>query len=114
MTRNARRRSLLCEYASVHCYSTSWLIEIDLNTGIGNPITQLGSLDVRGLAFSADDELFAISNPNLPIYELFKLDVQTGQHTLVGSSGSSPIQGLDFALKRYALWLGFRGWVGYY
>ena len=76
----------------------SFLIEIDLKTGLGNPVTQFGSLNVRGLAFSTEDELFAISEANLPIYELFKLDLETGQQTLVGNAGFSPIQGLDFAL----------------
>ena len=75
------------------------LVEINPETGSGSIVTQFENLDVRGLAFSPTDELFAISNLDLPANGanlLIKLDVETEQATSVGRTVGG-IAGLDFS-----------------
>ena len=76
------------------------LIKIELATGLGQIVTPVESSDIRGLAFSLEDELFGIRLFSGPAAgdDLYKLDSQTGQQTFVGSTiGFTTIEGLDFA-----------------
>ncbi|MBE9061876.1 hypothetical protein [cf. Phormidesmis sp. LEGE 11477] len=74
------------------------LVKIDPETGVGVSNTQFGVGDVRALAFSNADELFAISQPPSSAFELFELNIETGQQTLINRIiGANAVQGLDFA-----------------
>ena len=86
------------------------LVEIDPETGSGSIVTQFENLDVRGLAFSPTDELFAISELTVPTYLLIKLDVETEQATSVGRTDRG-ISGLDFSPKGMLYGWGFNGLV---
>jgi hypothetical protein len=81
------------------------LITIDPNTGAGTVVSTLnfGSVvpDVRGLAFSPADVLFAINNTG-PIGEanpdeLYHVDVATGIGTLIGPTGRHGLQSIAFS-----------------
>ena len=86
------------------------LVEIDPETGSGSIVTQFENLDVRGLAFSPTDELFAISELTVPTYLLIKLDVETEQATSVGRTDRG-ISGLDFSPEGMLYGWGFNGLV---
>ncbi len=73
------------------------LLTIDPVTGAGTVVTAI-SVDVRGLAFSANDTLFAIVDPGTGLIdELHELNPVTGQSTMLGLTGFVSVQGLDFA-----------------
>ncbi len=73
------------------------LLTLDPVTGAGTPGAPIG-LDVRGLAFSAADVLYAIADLGpASTDQLFTLDPDTGQAILVGLTGFTSIEGLDFA-----------------
>jgi hypothetical protein len=81
-----------------------WLITIDPTTGAGTLVATLdfGAVveDVRSLAFSSSNILFAINNAvpgALGPADLYTINTMTGQGTLVGSTGRAGIQGLDFS-----------------
>ncbi len=81
----------------------SRLVTIDPSTGAGTAGATLNfggvNVDVRGLAFSAGNVLFAINSrldTSSPDY-LYTINTATGVGTLIGSTGLSAIQGLDFS-----------------
>jgi hypothetical protein len=83
---------------------TQRLVTINPATGAGTAgaVLNFGAVnpDVRALAFSPSDVLFAANNTG-PIGQLnpddiFTINVATGVATLVGPTGRSGIQGLDF------------------
>ena len=82
---------------------SSLLITIDSDSGKGTQIAKLNfgttTPDVRGLTFSPSGILFAVNNPgNTWNYDdLYIIDPYTGIGTIVGSTGLSGIQGLDFS-----------------
>ncbi len=81
------------------------LITINPVTGAGTMVATLnfGTVlpDVRGLAFSGADVLFAINNTG-PIGganpdDLFRVDVATGMGTLIGATGRNGVQSITFS-----------------
>jgi Zn-dependent metalloprotease/streptogramin lyase len=63
------------------------LYEIDLRTGVATEIGPLGiSADFEGLAFSPDQQLYAVEDSN---DRLYRVDVTTGAATLIGTLGVS-------------------------
>lgn len=83
----------------------STLIRIDPVTGVGTALGTLTGLpggSVRALAFSSADALFAIGNGGGPSAigvadDLYTINISTGISSLVGNTGFTGIQGLDFA-----------------
>lgn len=84
-----------------------FLVAINPNTGLGTKVATLDFVragDVRGLAFSPSDTLFAInssvkeSGEELPD-SLLTIDVDTGTGTLIGNTGLPGIQALAFSPK---------------
>jgi len=82
------------------------LFTINPASGVGTPGAVLGfgaavAADVRGLAFSAANVLFAINNTGpaggLNPDDLFTINVATGAGALIGATGLTGLQGLDFA-----------------
>ncbi len=85
---------------------TSSLITIDASTGDGTlaATIDLGVVrpDVRGLAFSSDDLLFAsiytgVAGSTGGPFHLYTIDTATGVGTLIGDTGLTSLQALDFA-----------------
>ncbi len=73
------------------------LVTLDPATGAGTAGPPIG-LDVRGLAFSADDTLYAIADVGpASVDQLYTLDPVTGEADFVGVTGFLGIQGLDFS-----------------
>ncbi|HLF96231.1 MAG TPA: Ig-like domain-containing protein, partial [Methylococcaceae bacterium] len=77
------------------------LYTINPATGAGTLVAALSfpvAVDIRALAFSPADVLFAI-NKELPgpVDKLYTINASTGVETLVGSTGVNGIQGLAFA-----------------
>jgi len=79
------------------------LIKIDPNTGVGTLVKDLqpGS-DVRAMAFSPSNILFAIRNGGGPgdtttPDELVNIDVTTGAVTVVGNTGVNALQAMAFS-----------------
>lgn len=85
--------------------TTSTLITIDPSSGLGTAAVVVNGLDagtVRALAFSSGDVLYAIGNGGGAFGtgiadDLYRIDLATGNATLLGSTGFSGIQGLAFA-----------------
>ena len=80
------------------------LITIDLSTGAGTSgaTINLGvAPDIRGLAFSPGNVLFAANNTGpgglLNPDELYSINTSTGVGTLVGATGISGLQSLEFS-----------------
>jgi hypothetical protein len=81
------------------------LFTINPANGVGTPGPVLGfgavAADVRGLAFSAANVLFAINNTGpaggLNPDDLFTINVAAGAGALIGATGLTDLQGLDFA-----------------
>lgn len=84
--------------------STSNLWSINPLTGagtVGPAISGMGGISIRGLAFSPGGQLFAINNGGAASStsccdDLFRIDVATGNATLVGSTGFAGIQALAY------------------
>jgi hypothetical protein len=81
------------------------LITINPATGAGTMVATLsfGAVvpDVRGLAFSGADVLYAINNTG-PVGgqnpdDLFRVDVATGVGTLIGATGRNGVQSITFS-----------------
>jgi hypothetical protein len=78
--------------------SNNSLVTIDPTNGAATVMATLSNMDFRGLAFSANDTLFAVqdgisNNPD----KLVKINVNTGAVTLVGNIGYIAVQ--DIALR---------------
>ncbi|NER92730.1 MAG: hypothetical protein F6J86_02530 [Symploca sp. SIO1B1] len=80
------------------------LITVDPVTGEPTPVTDIGFADVRGLAFSPEDKLYAIfdggrdyrSGAFLPD-KLYTIDLSSGHLYFVGSTGATGLQSLAFS-----------------
>ncbi|TVQ33057.1 MAG: hypothetical protein EA376_03090 [Phycisphaeraceae bacterium] len=71
---------------------------IDPLTGVGTAVApNADQLDVRGLAFDPSDTLYAIVNVFGGTLDfLYTIDLQTGEGQLIGSTGFTNLQGLEF------------------
>ena len=82
-----------------------YLVTIDPRTGAGTLISMLNfgevTPDVRGIAFSSHNVLFAINNTGpaggLNRKDLYTIDMSSGIGSFVGVMGFAGIQGLDFS-----------------
>lgn len=76
----------------------SGLIQIDEQSGVGQ-LVQSTPIDIRGLAFSTNDVLYGVVDGGVNNAEdqLVTIDVDNGNVVLVGSTGLSGIQALDFS-----------------
>ncbi|MFB2836579.1 Calx-beta domain-containing protein [Floridanema evergladense] len=87
--------------------TTGLLIKINPNTGTGSVFSTFNNnfgqvkASVRDLAFSPSGVLFGIHNETGPGYvgpdSLFKLDINAGIATVIGSTGLSSVQSLAFS-----------------
>ena len=88
---------------AIYSADTLKLIRIDPQTGAGTVARALQTAtDIRGLAFSPAGVLYAIRNGGDPGAvdvpdDLVTIDTGTGAVTLVGSTGLSSLQALEFA-----------------
>lgn len=81
------------------------LVTIDPLTGLGTAVTTLSGVqagEVRALAFSSSDVLYAIRNGGGPFAttvadDLYTINVSTGLASAVGNTGLPGIQGLGFS-----------------
>ena len=78
------------------------LVTIDPLTGLGTAIADVDTINgVRGLAFSANDELYSIIDTGDPWYigpdSLATIDTSNGEVTYFGATGLTGIQGLAFS-----------------
>jgi WD40 repeat protein len=80
------------------------LVQVDPDSGAGTFVATLDlgdcEPDVRALAFSPDDRLYAINNAcpcTIAPDDLYRIELSTGVGTRVGPTGLSGIQGLAFS-----------------
>ncbi len=76
------------------------LYRVDLANGTSTEIGRIGSLDVEGLAFGLDGQLYGVSDAR---ESLLKIDLSTGVGTTIGNlnlngQGSGQFNDLDFGL----------------
>jgi len=67
------------------------LVTIDVNTGLATDVNPLvpGTTAIQGIAFTPDGRLFGAQ------YELFSINVATGEYTLIGRTGRN-VRGLVY------------------
>ena len=82
---------------TIYCVARFTVITVDPATGEGTFVVHLPIDDVRAIAFSPSNELYAIERENNGTDALYLVNLGTGGATLVGPTDLDGIEGLAFA-----------------
>lgn len=91
-------------------YFTPYRIyEIDPSTASTRLVSQTSLLGVSAIAFGAGDVLYALNDPSVPfsgVFDLVRIDLATGNSTLIGSTGNRYVFSLTYGLGTLWAWSG--------